>query len=102
MGDRCKSFAPTTISKCVTTVFLVLLFLVLRRRSTTVLTISLLGKQYNKIGDGLWIIWLSGSGDYLGKPKEATVLIFLLDENGMYQMTAYRGRDRLVPELSQN
>jgi Uma2 family endonuclease len=37
------------------------------------------------------------SRSYLGKPKVPTVFVYLLDENGVYQSTAYRGQDRIVP-----
>ncbi len=53
-----------------------------------------------------WIVdYLAlGSRDYLGNPKTPAVFIFLLDENGTYQMSVYRDGDRLIsptfPELN--
>jgi len=53
-----------------------------------------------------WIVdYLAlGSRNCLGNPKEPTVFVYLLDENGVYQMTAYRGSDRIIsrtfPELA--
>lgn len=45
-----------------------------------------------------WIVdYLAlGSRDYLGNPKVPAVFVFLLDENRVYQMSAYREGDRLV------
>lgn len=53
-----------------------------------------------------WIVdYLAlGSRDYLGNPKEPTVFVYLLDEQGVYHMTTYRGSDRIIsrtfPELA--
>lgn len=53
-----------------------------------------------------WIIdyMAVASRSYLGKPKVPTVFVYLLDENGVYQSTAYRGQHRIVsrtfPELT--
>ncbi|MCU0540850.1 MAG: Uma2 family endonuclease [Oscillatoriaceae cyanobacterium Prado104] len=62
--------------------------------------------EYQRLGiPEYWIVdYLSlGSRNYLGNPKEPTVFVYLLDENGVYQMTAYRGTDRIIsrtfPEL---
>lgn len=55
--------------------------------------------EYQRLGiPEYWIVdYLAlGSRDYLGNPKEATVFVFLLDENKVYQMIAYRGSDRIV------
>jgi len=63
--------------------------------------------EYQRLGiSEYWIVdYLAlGSRNYLGNPKEATVFVYLLDENGVYQMTAYRGSDRIIsrtfPELA--
>lgn len=52
-----------------------------------------------------WIVdYLAlASRNYLGNPKVPTVFVYLLDENGDYQVQAYRGYDKIVsrafPEL---
>ncbi len=63
--------------------------------------------EYQRLGiSEYWIVdYLAlGSRNYLGNPKEPTVFVYLLDENGVYQMTAYRGTDRIIsrsfPELA--
>ncbi|MEG5019314.1 MULTISPECIES: Uma2 family endonuclease [unclassified Microcoleus] len=63
--------------------------------------------EYQRLGiSEYWIVdYLAlGSRNYLGNPKEPTVFVYLLDENGVYQMTAYRGSDRIIsrtfPELA--
>jgi Uma2 family endonuclease len=63
--------------------------------------------EYQRLGiPEYWIVdYLAlGSRNYLGNPKEPTVFVYLLDENGVYQMTAYRGSDRIIsrtfPELA--
>ncbi|OCQ99241.1 hypothetical protein BCD67_08735 [Oscillatoriales cyanobacterium USR001] len=63
--------------------------------------------EYQRLGiTEYWIVdYLAlGSRNYLGNPKEATVFVYLLDENGVYQMNAYRGNERIVsrtfPELA--
>jgi Uma2 family endonuclease len=63
--------------------------------------------EYQRLGiPEYWIVdYLAlGSRNYLGNPKEATVFVYLLDENGVYQMTAFRGSDRIIsrtfPELA--
>ncbi|NJL90490.1 MAG: Uma2 family endonuclease [Coleofasciculaceae cyanobacterium SM2_1_6] len=63
--------------------------------------------EYQRLGiPEYWIVdYLAlGSRDYLGNPKTPAVFIFLLDENGAYQMTGYREGDRLIsrtfPELN--
>lgn len=62
--------------------------------------------EYQRLGiREYWIVdYLAiGSRDYLGNPKIPTVFVYQLDENGVYQVTAYRGNDRIVsatfPEL---
>jgi Uma2 family endonuclease len=62
--------------------------------------------EYQRLGiPEYWIVdYLAlGSRNYLGNPKEPTVFVYLLDENGVYQMTAFRGGDRIIsptfPEL---
>ncbi|TAG66353.1 MAG: Uma2 family endonuclease [Oscillatoriales cyanobacterium] len=63
--------------------------------------------EYQRLGiSEYWIIdYLAlGSRNYLGNPKEPTVFVYLLDENGVYQMTAFRGNERIIsrtfPELA--
>ncbi len=63
--------------------------------------------EYQRLGiSEYWIVdYLAlGSRNYLGNPKEPTVFVYLLDENRVYQMTAYRGSDRIIsrtfPELA--
>jgi Uma2 family endonuclease len=63
--------------------------------------------EYQRLGiSEYWIVdYLAlGSRNYLGNPKEPTVFVYLLDENGVYQMTAYRGTERIIsrtfPELA--
>ncbi len=55
--------------------------------------------EYQRLGiREYWIVdYLAiGSRDYLGNPKVPTVFVYLLDENGVYKMTAYRGSDRIM------
>jgi Uma2 family endonuclease len=63
--------------------------------------------EYQRLGiPEYWIVdYLAlGSRNYLGNPKEPTVFVYLLDENGVYQMTAFRGNERIIsrtfPELA--
>ena len=63
--------------------------------------------EYQRLGiSEYWIVdYLAlRSRNYLGNPKEPTVFVYLLDENGVYQMTAYRGTERIIsrtfPELA--
>jgi Uma2 family endonuclease len=63
--------------------------------------------EYQRLGiSEYWIVdYLAlDSRNYLGNPKEPTVFVYLLDENRVYQMTAYRGSDRIIsrtfPELA--
>ncbi|MGB7442689.1 MAG: Uma2 family endonuclease [Coleofasciculaceae cyanobacterium] len=52
-----------------------------------------------------WIVdYLAiGSRNYLGNPKVPTIFVYLLDDNGVYQSTPYRGTDKIIsrtfPEL---
>lgn len=52
-----------------------------------------------------WIVdYLAvASRSYLGNPKQPTIFVYCLDENGVYQMNAYREGDRIIsptfPEL---
>lgn len=62
--------------------------------------------EYQRLGiPEYWIVdyWALGSRNYLGNPKVPTILVYLLDENGVYQCNHYRGNDRIVsqtfPEL---
>lgn len=63
--------------------------------------------EYQRLGiPEYWIVdYLAiGSRNYLGNPKVPTVFVYLLDDNGVYQATSYRGTDRIVsrsfPELA--
>lgn len=63
--------------------------------------------EYQRLGiSEYWIVdYLAlGSRDYLGNPKVPTVFVYLLDENGVYQMTAFRGNELIIsrtfPELA--
>jgi Uma2 family endonuclease len=63
--------------------------------------------EYQRLGiPEYWIVdYLAlGSRNYLGNPKVPTVFVYLLDENGVYQYTPYRGTDRIIsrtfPELA--
>ncbi len=63
--------------------------------------------EYQRLGiPEYWIVdYLAiGSRNYLGNPKVPTIFVYLLDENGVYQVGAYRGSDRIIsrtfPELS--
>lgn len=54
--------------------------------------------EYQRLGiREYWIVdYLAiGSRDYLGNPKVPTVFVYLLDANGVYQVSAYRGDDRI-------
>ncbi len=53
--------------------------------------------QLNRISE-YWIVdYLAlASRNYLGNPKVPTVFIYLLDENGNYQVSAFRGSDKIV------
>ncbi|MBK1989765.1 Uma2 family endonuclease [Sphaerospermopsis aphanizomenoides BCCUSP55] len=62
--------------------------------------------EYQRLGiPEYWIVdYLAlGSRSYLGKPKIPTVFVYLLDEKGVYQSSAFRGNERIVsrtfPEL---
>lgn len=55
--------------------------------------------EYQRLGiSEYWIVdYLAiGSRNYLGNPKVPTVFVYLLDEQGVYQATAYRGSDKIV------
>ena len=63
--------------------------------------------EYQRLGiPEYWIVdYLAiGSRNYLGNPKVPTVFVYLLDENGVYQPTPYRGTDQIIsrtfPELT--
>jgi Uma2 family endonuclease len=63
--------------------------------------------EYQRLGIAeYWIVdYLAiASRTYLGNPKEPAVLVYLLNESGVYQMTSYRGDERIIsrtfPELA--
>jgi Uma2 family endonuclease len=63
--------------------------------------------EYQRLGiPEYWIVdYLAlGSRNYLGNPKVPTIFVYLLDENGVYQVKPYRGEERIVsrtfPELA--
>lgn len=63
--------------------------------------------EYQRLGIAeYWIVdYLAiGSRNYLGNPKIPTVFVYLLDESGVYQSTAFKGDDRILsrtfPELT--
>ncbi|AVH65622.1 Uma2 family endonuclease [Nostoc sp. 'Peltigera membranacea cyanobiont' N6] len=63
--------------------------------------------EYQRLGiTEYWIVdYLAiGSREYLGNPKVPTVFVFLLDAEGKYQRTYFRGSERIVsrtfPELA--
>ncbi|MFB8795607.1 MAG: Uma2 family endonuclease [Microcoleus sp.] len=62
--------------------------------------------EYQRLGiPEYWIVdYLAiGSRDFLGNPKVPTVFVYLLDADGNYQKTAFKGSERIVsrtfPEL---
>jgi Uma2 family endonuclease len=62
--------------------------------------------EYQRLGiPEYWIVdYLAiGSRDFLGNPKVPTVFVYLLDADGNYQQTAFKGSERIVsrtfPEL---
>ena len=62
--------------------------------------------EYRHVGiPEYWIVdYLAiGSRDFLGNPKVPTVFVYLLDADGNYQKTAFKGSERIVsrtfPEL---
>lgn len=57
--------------------------------------------EYQRLGiSEYWIVdYLAiGSRNYLGNPKVPTVFVYLLDDQGVYQATAYRGTDKIVSQ----
>jgi Uma2 family endonuclease len=63
--------------------------------------------EYQRLGIAeYWIVnYLAiGSRTYLGYPKTLTVFVYLLDESGTYQSTAFKAGDRIIsrtfPELT--
>ncbi|MBW4592840.1 MAG: Uma2 family endonuclease [Brasilonema angustatum HA4187-MV1] len=55
--------------------------------------------EYQRLGiPEYWIVdYLAlGSRNYLGNPKVPTVFVYLLDENRVYQSTAFRANDTIV------
>lgn len=63
--------------------------------------------EYQRLGiSEYWIVdYLAiGSRTDLGNPKTPTVFVYLLDDSGVYQSTAFKGDDRILsrtfPELS--
>jgi Uma2 family endonuclease len=62
--------------------------------------------EYQRLGiPEYWIVdYLAiGSRDYLGNPKLPTFFVYQLNADGVYEVTAYRGSERIVsltfPEL---
>jgi Uma2 family endonuclease len=54
--------------------------------------------EYQRLGiSEFWIIdYLAlASRNYLGNPKEPTVFVYLLDANNQYQLSAFRGQDKI-------
>ncbi len=63
--------------------------------------------EYQRLGiTEYWLVdYLAiGSRTYLGNPKTPTVFVYLLNESGVYQLTAFKGDDRILshtfPELT--
>ncbi|HLO86395.1 MAG TPA: Uma2 family endonuclease [Nostocaceae cyanobacterium] len=63
--------------------------------------------EYQRLGiPEYWIVdYLAiGSRHYLGNPKVPKIFVYLLDEKGVYQSTAFQGTDKIIsrtfPELS--
>ncbi len=63
--------------------------------------------EYQRLGiPEYWIVdYLAiGSREFLGNPKVPTIFVYLLDADGNYQATAFKGGDRIVsrtfPELT--
>jgi Uma2 family endonuclease len=63
--------------------------------------------EYQRLGiSEYWIVdYLAlGSRNYLGNPKVPTVFVYLLDQNGVYQVKAYQGEEQILsrtfPELA--
>ncbi|NEO53379.1 MAG: Uma2 family endonuclease [Okeania sp. SIO3B5] len=63
--------------------------------------------EYQRLGIlEYWIVdYLAvGSRDILGNPKQPSIMVCLLDENGVYQTNLYQGKDKIVsrtfPELT--
>lgn len=55
--------------------------------------------EYQRLGiSEYWIVdYLAlGSREILGNPKVPTVLVYLLDENGLYQRNLYQGADKII------
>lgn len=63
--------------------------------------------EYQRLGiKEYWIVdYLAiGSRNYLGNPKVPTIFVYLLDEQGVYQVNAYKEGDKIIsrtfPELT--
>jgi Uma2 family endonuclease len=63
-------------------------------------------EEYQRLGiKEYWIVDYLGVGSrqYLGNPKEATIFVCILAENGQYQMNSYQGNNQIIsptfPEL---
>lgn len=63
--------------------------------------------EYQRLGiSEYWIIdYLAiGSRNYLGNPKQPTIFVYLLNEQGIYQPNAYQATDQIIsptfPELN--
>lgn len=63
--------------------------------------------KYQRLGiEEYWIVDYLAIGDrkYLGTPKEPTVFVFLLNTNGNYERSSFKGSERIIsvtfPELT--
>jgi Uma2 family endonuclease len=63
--------------------------------------------EYQRLGiPEYWIVDYLAIGDrkYLGQPKEPTVFVFLLNTDGKYERTSFKGNERIIsrtfPELN--
>lgn len=59
-------------------------------------------EEYQRLGiREYWIVdYLAlGSRTWLGNPKVPTVFVYVLDEQGVYQSTAFKGAERIVSRL---
>ncbi|NET02148.1 MAG: Uma2 family endonuclease [Sphaerospermopsis sp. SIO1G1] len=64
-------------------------------------------EEYQMLGiSEYWIVdYLAiGSRDYLGNPKEPKIFVYLLNDQGIYEVNSYKGTDKIIsrtfPELN--